>query len=80
MIAPGVYPSEISAGIENLDDKNSSHLPPKIPACEIPLESFGEEQDMASAILYLASSGGRYLNGCVIVTDGGRLGAFPSVA
>ncbi|KAH4011399.1 hypothetical protein HBI81_096810 [Parastagonospora nodorum] len=80
VIAPGVYPSEISAGVDNLDDKNSSRRPPKIPASEIPLERFGGEQDMASAILYLASSGGGYLNGCTIVTDGGRLGAFPSVA
>ncbi|EUC39953.1 hypothetical protein COCMIDRAFT_31009 [Bipolaris oryzae ATCC 44560] len=80
VIAPGVYPSEISAGTNTMDEKNRNQLPPKISPAEIPLERFGGEQDMASAILYLASCGARYLNGCVIITDGGRLGVAPAVA
>ena len=39
----------------------------------------GDEQDMAAAILYLAGVGGKYLNGNVIVVDGGRLGVQPAV-
>ncbi|RYP08782.1 hypothetical protein DL764_001693 [Monosporascus ibericus] len=42
------------------------------------LERPGDEQDMAGAILYLASRAGAYCNGAVIVSDGGRLGTFPS--
>ncbi|RYP43366.1 hypothetical protein DL768_009960 [Monosporascus sp. mg162] len=42
------------------------------------LERPGDEQDMAGAILYLASRAGAYCNGAVIVSDGGRLGNFPS--
>ncbi|RYP72667.1 hypothetical protein DL769_004409 [Monosporascus sp. CRB-8-3] len=42
------------------------------------LERTGDEQDMAGAILYLASRAGAYCNGTVIFSDGGRLGTFPS--
>ncbi|RYO99998.1 hypothetical protein DL763_001129 [Monosporascus cannonballus] len=42
------------------------------------LERPGDEKDMAGAILYLASRAGAYCNGAVIVSDGGRLGTFPS--
>jgi NAD(P)-dependent dehydrogenase (short-subunit alcohol dehydrogenase family) len=45
---------------------------------QIPLERVGDEQDMGGAILYLASRAGAYLNGAVVVTDGGRLTTFPS--
>lgn len=44
----------------------------------VPLGRMGDESDMAGQILYLASRAGAYLNGNVIVADGGRLGTFPS--
>lgn len=62
-----------------MDDNNRNHLPPVIPASEIPLQQPGDEQDMAAAILYLAGRGGKYLNGNVLVVDGGRLGIQPAV-
>ena len=44
----------------------------------VPLGRMGDEFDMAGQILYLASRAGAYLNGNVIVVDGGRLTTFPS--
>lgn len=44
----------------------------------VPLERAGNINDMGGLILYLASLAGSYANGTVFVTDGGRLGLFPS--
>ncbi len=44
----------------------------------IPLGRVGDGQDMGGTILYLTTRAGAYLNGNVIVLDGGRLGTFPS--
>ncbi|KAH6704848.1 short chain dehydrogenase/reductase family [Verticillium dahliae] len=44
----------------------------------VPLERVGNEEDMAGAVLYLASRAGAYCNGSIIMTDGGRLGNFAS--
>ncbi|KAK8069636.1 hypothetical protein PG994_006252 [Apiospora phragmitis] len=72
VICPGLYPSEMSAPIMA---RQGDGLPAKK---DIPLERAGDEQDMAGAILYLASRAGAYCNGTVIVSDGGRLTTFPS--
>ena len=45
----------------------------------VPLGRMGDTQDLAGAMLYVASRAGAYLNGNVIVLDGGRLGTFPAV-
>lgn len=49
-----------------------------IPQSTIPLQRPGTVEDMAGAILYLTSRAGAYVNGNVIVTDGGRLSTIPS--
>ena len=69
VIAPGLYPSELSAPIigDGIFPKE------KIPAGRV-----GTNEDMAGAILYMTSRAGAYLNGNVIVTDGGRLSVMPS--
>ncbi|KAI0903080.1 hypothetical protein F4824DRAFT_518084 [Ustulina deusta] len=79
VIAPGIYPSEMSVGRGKLDKTNRNHIPIAIPVEEIPMGHVGDEEDMAAAILFLASSGGKYMNGNVVVTDGGRLGISPAV-
>ncbi|KAL9008426.1 MAG: hypothetical protein Q9173_006450 [Seirophora scorigena] len=68
-IAPGLYPSEMSAPIIG----NGVFARDRIPA-----ERVGSDEDMAGCILYMASRAGAYLNGSVIVTDGGRLSIMPS--
>lgn len=46
---------------------------------ENPAGRMGSETDIASLILFLVGKGGAYINGTVQITDGGRLGVFPSV-
>ncbi|KAH6681193.1 short chain dehydrogenase [Plectosphaerella plurivora] len=73
VIAPGLYPSEMAAPIVELYGGGQS-----IPKSMVPLQRLGDEQDMAGVLLYLASRAGGYCNGTVIVSDGGRIGNFPS--
>ncbi|KAK5630524.1 hypothetical protein RRF57_006239 [Xylaria bambusicola] len=79
VIAPGIYPSEMSVGRGKLDETNRNHIPMAIPVEEIPMGHVGDEEDMAAAILFLAGTGGKYMNGNVVITDGGRLGISPAV-
>jgi NAD(P)-dependent dehydrogenase (short-subunit alcohol dehydrogenase family) len=55
-----------------------SGLEPVYPASVIPEQRMGDQQDIAGAILYLASRAGAYCNGNVLVTDGGRLSLTPA--
>ena len=48
------------------------------PADQVPLERYGQYEDLAGLILFLASKAGSYVNGGMHVTDGGRLGLFAS--
>lgn len=43
-----------------------------------PLGRAGNTEDMAGCILWLASKAGAWIDGMVVVTDGGRLCALPS--
>ncbi|KAI1258779.1 short chain dehydrogenase [Xylariaceae sp. FL1019] len=70
IICPGLFPSQMSAPILSRGGP--------ITKSAVPLERAGDEQDMGGAILYLASRAGAYLNGNVIITDGGRITTFPS--
>lgn len=66
-----VYPSDNSAGF-------LERFANVIPKTIVPLERIGTEEDMAGCILYLTSHAGSYLNGSVMLTDGGSLSIFPS--
>ncbi|KAK5046463.1 hypothetical protein LTR84_008266 [Exophiala bonariae] len=46
---------------------------------EYPGGRFGDELDMAGAILFLASRAGGYINGEILLADGGKLGTVPCV-
>lgn len=43
-----------------------------------PMGRPGNEEDMAGCILWLASKAGAWLDGMVVVTDGGKLSVVPS--
>jgi NAD(P)-dependent dehydrogenase (short-subunit alcohol dehydrogenase family) len=55
--------------------KETRHV---FPASDIPEQRMGDEQDVAGAILFLASRAGAYCNGNLLVTDGGRLSVTPA--
>lgn len=53
-------------------------IPEVVPPAAVPLRRAGHPDDVAGLILYLASRAAAYTNGTVFLTDGGRLGLFPS--
>jgi NAD(P)-dependent dehydrogenase (short-subunit alcohol dehydrogenase family) len=50
----------------------------EFPRSVVPSQRAGTEEDMAGLILFLTSKGGAYINGSVLLTDGGRLSVVPS--
>lgn len=67
-IAPGVFPSEMTAG-ESKDNQKSEL--PKDKKGELPASRPGNDRDMANAILFAATN--QYLNGQIVAVDGGYL-------
>ncbi|KAL7947993.1 hypothetical protein V8C42DRAFT_316340 [Trichoderma barbatum] len=71
-IAPGLYPSEmterdIKASAKEVREEGS------FPGTFIPLGRMGTEEEFAGAMLFLTSKAGGYVDGSVLLTDGGRL-------
>jgi len=62
-VAPGFIDTDMTAGLsEDIQNEILSR---------IPLSSFGNSEEVASLILYLASPAARYITGQVIAIDGG---------
>jgi len=79
VIAPGLYLSEMTQAMYEKQGKIQSHnVEGTFPKDVVPATRTGDEQDMAGVILWLCSRAGAYINGCVVVTDGGRLSVVPS--
>ncbi|KAH8804592.1 hypothetical protein F5884DRAFT_859216 [Xylogone sp. PMI_703] len=68
-IAPGVFPSDMASWMT--DSKN-------VPRDRFPQGRFGDEEDMSGVILFLGSRAGAYVNGTVLVVDGGSLSILPA--
>lgn len=75
VLAPGIFPSDITTGIIGSLDPGQSG---SVNGSMIPAERTGSEKDLAGAVLWMAGLAGAYLNGSVVVVDGGRLGMLPS--
>ncbi|KAK7032784.1 2OG-Fe oxygenase [Favolaschia claudopus] len=73
VLAPGVFPSEMTDSVFPQLALNGAAL-----VSSVPLKRAGTEEDMAGAILYLASRAGSYVNCAVWLVDGGRVGSLPS--
>lgn len=70
-----MFPSEIASGLIKTRDPSKETSKDEL---FIPARRFGDEEDMAGAILFLASRGGAYCNGLALVPDGGKLSTIPS--
>ncbi|KJZ72749.1 hypothetical protein HIM_07824 [Hirsutella minnesotensis 3608] len=76
-IVPGIYPSEL-AGASILKDFSDPRKEGGMPKDLVPLERSGREEELAGIALFLSSKSGGYLNGNMLVTDGGRTGIQPA--
>lgn len=79
-IAPGLYMSEMTEGFlgaKNISKENHN-IEGSVPKDMVPATRGGDEQDMAGVVLWLCSRAGSFINGCVVVTDGGRLSVVPN--
>jgi len=65
-----VYPSELASVL--ISSRKPEEEAPNDPRF-IPARRFGTDEEIAGAILYLASRSGSYSNGLILTTDGGRL-------
>jgi NAD(P)-dependent dehydrogenase (short-subunit alcohol dehydrogenase family) len=77
-IAPGFYPSEMTDNLSLMKSADNPRLEGSIPNTIIPLERVGSEEDMAGVVLFLASRAGSYIDGTVLLTDGGRGSLLPT--
>ncbi|KAJ3762713.1 hypothetical protein EV361DRAFT_809814 [Lentinula raphanica] len=74
VLAPGVWPSEMT----NSKLSPNSKLDPRDMAMTVPLKRPGTAEEMAGTILFLASRAGAYVNGAVLLIDGGRVNSVAS--
>lgn len=76
-IAPGLFPTDLAAGLfdENAGDPSVEGAFPK---SFVPAQRLGGTSDIAGFLLYVASQAGAYLNGNVMVVDGGRMSLVPA--
>jgi NAD(P)-dependent dehydrogenase (short-subunit alcohol dehydrogenase family) len=66
-IAPGYYATEITTATRSDPEKNQRVLD------HIPADRWGEPADLMGAVVFLASRASDYVNGHVLVVDGGYL-------
>ncbi|KAL3440070.1 hypothetical protein BJX65DRAFT_43461 [Aspergillus insuetus] len=69
-LSPGVFPSNLAGTPANYAMTAEGTFPMEL----IPLRRAGTDEEMAGTSLYLASRAGGYVNGHVLVVDGGNLG------
>jgi NAD(P)-dependent dehydrogenase (short-subunit alcohol dehydrogenase family) len=78
-IAPGLYLTEMTDSIYKKAGTTEMHNVEGTFGKEtIPATRSGDERDMAGVVLWLCGRAGAYINGMVVVTDGGRLSVNPS--
>jgi NAD(P)-dependent dehydrogenase (short-subunit alcohol dehydrogenase family) len=66
-IAPGVFPTELNRGLLEGTERGREFL------TRIPLKRFGNVSELCGAAVFLASDAASYVNGEVLVVDGGFL-------
>ncbi|KAK5684665.1 hypothetical protein LTR17_027154 [Elasticomyces elasticus] len=74
-ISPGLYLTEMTNFVANGADLS---IPGSVPRSQIPMTRTGAPADIAGAVLFLTSRAGAFLNGNVILSDGGAVGNEPA--
>ncbi|KAH6720625.1 short chain dehydrogenase/reductase family [Leptodontidium sp. MPI-SDFR-AT-0119] len=73
-IAPGMFVTEMTEAHTPEGDLSAVG---SMPWQAIPATRAGTEEDIAGAVLYLASRAGSFVNGCILLPDGGMLSVRP---
>lgn len=68
VIVPGYFHSEMTAPLPVMQDMRFSNTP---------AARAGDQQDVAGFFLFLVGTGGSYINGAVLLSDGGRFSINP---
>lgn len=78
-ITPGLFPSDMSTGLVAAagEPRGDLTIEGAYPRSFIPAQRLGNTEDIAGMALFLASASGAYLNECILLNDGGRLGILP---
>ena len=66
-IAPGYYATDITVGTRSNPESNKRVLD------HIPAERWGERQDLMGTMVFLASRASEYVNGSMVIVDGGYM-------
>ncbi|KAJ5107099.1 Short-chain dehydrogenase/reductase SAT3 [Penicillium angulare] len=78
-ISPGLYQSEMAQHSFNDNGVPDAGISDgSFPVDMIPLTRAGSQQDFAGLVVWMTSASGGYLNGNILLTDGGRLSVMPS--
>lgn len=77
-IAPGYFPSEMTAQMSIMKGDKDPREEGAVPSSLVPLQRIGTEEDFAAIILFLTSTAGGYIDGNIVLTDGGRVCTVPS--
>ncbi|KAJ5952120.1 Short-chain dehydrogenase/reductase SDR [Penicillium vulpinum] len=79
-ITPGLYYSDMSTEIfQGSGIQGPAISDGSFPKEMVPATRGGSEEDFAGLIVWLASNSGGYINGNILVTDGGRISVVPAV-
>lgn len=73
-ISPGFFVTEMTEDHAPDEDVTAAG---SLPWQVTPATRGGTEEDMAGAVLYLASRAGSFVNGCVLLVDGGAIAMSP---
>jgi NAD(P)-dependent dehydrogenase (short-subunit alcohol dehydrogenase family) len=71
-LAPGIIKTRLSEALWKDPEVHAANLG------TIPLMRFGEPEEVAGAVVFLASKAGSYITGETLVIDGGRVHGSPA--
>ncbi|KAL4756677.1 SDR family oxidoreductase [Aspergillus foveolatus] len=78
-ITPGLYRTDMSLPFyESQGVPGNGTEDGSFPRSIVPVTRSGSEEDMAGVILWMAGAAGGYLNGNIVVSDGGSVSVMPS--